>query len=367
VARIEANLKQRIWRPSASAPVTFCLLAAAIVCESAVPGIGAESLPTALNQLEKMRWDHKFPPYDEAEQRSAGLLKQFIKPEEQGQILFELVQIYGQTGGPKEKIVEHAQAALKLPHEMPQRIRLYIYLGEAMLRLHPDDPLPERRKLAAPVFFDALEEIRKSGILEEEDGPKAEGGNQESAVRNQESVPIAPGSAGGPTPLGTERAGALTPALSQMERELGRRLSEKERELALAKQAEREEQALQKARMLKQVKQQYDRLNKIITEHYGLRPYATEELRKLAMEKTHDPKLVDKMVSVVEEKVKTDTAKFGPVRPDFQLWKDEGGRKWLIIVNSVVVAALLTCVLVQRWKARRAAPTNSPGHVVKQA
>jgi hypothetical protein len=223
-----------------------------------------DDLSTALSALDRLRQGRK-TPFDEAEKRAGELLKKYPSPKDQGQIYYELVQIYGQGAGPPERIISYAKKALQLPLDPRQKIRLYTYWGDAILMLTPTDPLPERRKAATVVFLEGLVQLRKFSLPEKppaiptvelHDEFHDESSDNEASVRQAE-----------------ER---------------------NQRDMA----------AVERARFVRAMIHHRDVLTGQIVWLYARKPIATNELRELATKTTKDPVLVDRLGNAVEAKIK---------------------------------------------------------------
>ena len=129
-----------------------------------------DTLPKELRQLEQLR-KGKDTPLDEVERRGRELLKEHASPEEQGQIYYHLVNVHGQSGmAHPELVVEYAKHALQCPLEPGQRLRLYVYWGDALMigNMHAANeskkPFPEIRKLAVVPYLEGLKDAQKYNI-----------------------------------------------------------------------------------------------------------------------------------------------------------------------------------------------------------
>jgi len=110
----------------------------------------------------------------------------------------------------------------------------------------------------------------------------------------------------------------------------------------------------------KALNRHHDALIRQLTGMYFLRPYATEELRDLAAEKTGDPELVDQLLGKVEPKIKTDIAKFGPEprprEPAPPPDETEAGslltRPFLVLANLAAIAILVGAFAGWKYRTR---------------
>jgi len=132
-----------------------------------------EALITKLHELDQMR-NGKNTPFDEVEKRGKDLLAKYTSPEEQGQIYFHLTEIHGQSGMEHtDLVIQHAQSSLELAVDSVQRLRLYVYWGDAIMiaNLHSTiqdkKPFFEVRRLAAKPYLEGLKESQKYEIPQE--------------------------------------------------------------------------------------------------------------------------------------------------------------------------------------------------------
>jgi beta-lactamase regulating signal transducer with metallopeptidase domain len=120
------------------------------------PGLAAE-----LRALDAMRagLSTNFAKVDEL---GAKLLDRFTKPEEQGQIYYELLHVHGQSGlQTPERILDYAQKALKFPLGSRQELMVYIYWGDMLNVRKTDEPWPKQRSEAAAVYLRGLKRVRQ--------------------------------------------------------------------------------------------------------------------------------------------------------------------------------------------------------------
>jgi len=119
-------------------------------------------LAGALNGLDQLR-KGEGTPYDELEQRAAGLEKAFPSPREKGRIVAMVAHVYGQSGC-RPRTIFWARKALKssIPPEL--RLRMYEYWYSATLlelRTAARRASPEgRRELVRPALFGLKEAMR---------------------------------------------------------------------------------------------------------------------------------------------------------------------------------------------------------------
>ena len=127
---------------------------AAEVTISVDPALAAE-----LRTLDGMRagLSTKFENVDEMGRR---LLDRFTKPEEQGQIYYELLHVHGQSGlQMPEHMIDYAQKGLKFPLGSRQELMVYIYWGDVLNVRKTEQPWPKQRSEAAAVYLQGLKRV----------------------------------------------------------------------------------------------------------------------------------------------------------------------------------------------------------------
>ncbi len=88
------------------------------------------------------------------------LLDRFHKPEEQGQIYYELLHIHGQSGlQTPEHMIDYAQKALNFPLGSRQELMVYIYWGDVLNVRKTEQPWPKQRSEAAAVYLKGLKRV----------------------------------------------------------------------------------------------------------------------------------------------------------------------------------------------------------------
>ncbi|MGA2796222.1 MAG: hypothetical protein ABSE63_01455 [Thermoguttaceae bacterium] len=235
------------------------------VAESYMHFVYAEdSLWQKLNELDRLR-NGKNTPFEEVEKRGRELLAEYIKPEQQAQIYFHLTEIHGQSGMVNtDLVIQHAQKALALPVEPLQRLRLYVYWGDAIQisDLHKTikdrKPFYEARRQAARPYLEGLKDAQKYDIPPE-----------------SPNMPLAT--------LYNEPPNS--PQYQQHQKEM-KKMADMQQEVRL-------EQDLWLARKI---------LIGQVVEAYSRKPYAATELRELATKILEDPKEVDALMKLIEEK-----------------------------------------------------------------
>jgi hypothetical protein len=134
---------------------------------------GQDTLKTKLRELDKTQ-NGKNTPFDDVEKRGVELLNEFTDPEDQGQINFQLAEIYGKTGMIRtDLVIQHSKSALELPIDSLQRLRLYVLWGNAISLgnihkpIQEQKPFSEVRRLAVKPYLEGLKEMKKYEIPEQ--------------------------------------------------------------------------------------------------------------------------------------------------------------------------------------------------------
>jgi hypothetical protein len=133
-----------------------------------------DNLSVRLRELDQLRNGNRTAlPFDEVESLGKALLNEYTKPEEQGQIYYHLAAVHGQSiDVHTDLVIKYAQDALALPVEPLQRLRLYVYWGDAirtanMQKPHEKQrPFHEVRRAAAKPYLQGLKEMQKYDIPE---------------------------------------------------------------------------------------------------------------------------------------------------------------------------------------------------------
>jgi hypothetical protein len=152
--------------------LTYCALCLsfAAVINTGYFATGDDALQKKLYDIDQMR-NGKNTPLEQVESHGRELLSEYTKPEDQGQILFHLTEIHGQSGmAHPDLVIQHAQNALQLPLDTFQRLRLYVYWGDAIRseNLHKpiqeQKPFSEIRTLAVKPYLEGLKEMQQYKI-----------------------------------------------------------------------------------------------------------------------------------------------------------------------------------------------------------
>jgi hypothetical protein len=119
-----------------------------------------------LNKLDGLRNGRKTDPA-KVDRLGAELLEKYEAPKQRALIHYQLAHVHAQSGLLQpQSIIDHAAAALELPLEQRNRLRLFIYAGDAYRVLNRKASFSKRRKLAAMVYLQGLKEALKYGFPE---------------------------------------------------------------------------------------------------------------------------------------------------------------------------------------------------------
>lgn len=296
-------------RLSVIASMFLCTMAHSRAGPDTVSAAVDDGLPAALRALDGLRQGPK-TPFPQADKIAADLLKKYPDPKDQGQIYFVLVQVYGQSAGPAQRIIDYAKKALQFPLEPAQRSRLHTYWGNSLFMLEPADPVPERRKAAAAVFLEGLRELDKLNLPEE---PPA--------------VPLL-------TLDSVETTSETT----------GREAKEQNR---------RDVAAVEQARFVRAMIRQREILRGQLVWLYARKPLATEELGKLLMESTKDAALADRLVKAVEAKVQATNLATEVPSPKQELDSPPNRGRYVLVVAWIVLVGLIVLLVLRTRRAHR--------------
>ena len=136
---------------------------------------GQDALSIKLHELDQLRNGNHTPfPFEQVESLGKELLNEYTKPEEQGQIYYHLTAVHGQSVEKHtDLIIQYAQTALALPLDPSQRLRLYVYWGDAIRTANLQKPVEQQkpfyevRKVAVKPYLEGLKEMQKYKIPEQ--------------------------------------------------------------------------------------------------------------------------------------------------------------------------------------------------------
>lgn len=138
-------------------PVTGTIVLLVLLLVSPVQA--DEDLNTSLQALQRLRRGTD-TPLNEVDSRGAELLDEHSAPEAQAQIYYVLAHIHAQSGMIEaDKVIRYAKEALTRPLEQGQRLRLFVYWGDAIRVRQSEESFQSRRAEAATVYFKGLAEL----------------------------------------------------------------------------------------------------------------------------------------------------------------------------------------------------------------
>jgi len=141
--------------------VNRIILLGSIFCFSIFTIGNADTLEKELNEVNKLRNSEK-TIFEQAEKMCNELLEKYTEPEEQARIYYQLAVIYSQNEQRiPDKIIEFSKKALELPLDPIERLKLYVWWGDAIHIAHRDARNQERvvaRRKAVIPYLDGLKE-----------------------------------------------------------------------------------------------------------------------------------------------------------------------------------------------------------------
>jgi hypothetical protein len=110
------------------------------------------------------------------EQLGADLIAKYSAPKDRAQIYYQLCHVYAQSAQARpEKTIAYAKKALEFPLEPVQKLTIYTYWGDAEQIVGGRGKLlPERRKAAAAVYLNGIQEADKLNLPETPPAPPPE-------------------------------------------------------------------------------------------------------------------------------------------------------------------------------------------------
>lgn len=261
----------------------------------------AEDLQRELRQLDSLRKGRE-TPLAVVDQRGEELLRKYPDPKGQGQIYYQLAHIHAQSGLTRpERVVEYAKKALGYPLEPSQRMRLFVYWGDALRVGNPKEPFPANRRSATAPYLEGLKELLKDKLPD----------------KAPELPPVFAYQVDGP------------------EAEVERVREQHKKAVAARKQAEQ----------LGEMVKHRDVLVGQIAGMYGRKPFATEEVSELAREALGDSPEYDRLMRSVQAEVAKRAGDPEPVGGPTPRQEDPGGH-WYYIAAAAVIAAVAVGLLV---------------------
>jgi len=121
----------------------------------------ADDIQSDLQNLSHLRKGVK-TDFSKVNAVSERMLEKYPDPKDKGQIYFAVAHIYAQAGGthPAE-VVQFATKSLECPLDPSQRLRLYVYWGDALQLLGKEKTFLEKRQKAVIPYLNAYNEILK--------------------------------------------------------------------------------------------------------------------------------------------------------------------------------------------------------------
>jgi len=235
----------------------------------------ADTLEKELNEVNKLRNSEK-TPFEQAENMCNELLEKYTEPEEQARIYYQLAVVYSQSGQKKpDKIIEFSKKALELPLDPIERLKLYVWWGDAIQIAHRgarnQERVVARRKAVIP-YLDGLKEclsMQYPKYTQPEHLP------EEQNVKADSRDPLGP----------------------------ARRSIRAERRKAMYES--------KKDRFEKDVNQHKKILISQISGTYSDFPWASDEIRELSTKILEDKTIVDELMSAVGEAVEKRAEELG--------------------------------------------------------
>lgn len=277
----------------------------------------------ALDSLRKGRET----PLDIVDKRGQELLRKYRDEKDQGRIYYQLAHIHAQSGLVQPaRAIEYAETGLKFPLEPSQRSRLYVYLGDARLVAEGDQPFTSKRKLAATGYLGGLKEVSKMNLPEK--APDLPSVFKYDVISDQKSVHD-----------------------------------------EIRKKHEQAMQARENAKLQGEMIKHRDVLTGQLVGLYSRKPFATEELEKIAGDVLQDPASVDRLMTAVRAGIEKATARMSaapvpkalqpvpPPKPTSRL------RIYVIAASGLFVAGVLVVLLRRAVSGRPPTASGGTGQV----
>jgi hypothetical protein len=254
------------------------------------------------------------------------LLRHYQRQQQQGEIYYFLAHQHAQGGLVfPQKVIDYATKALERPVTPDQKMRLYVYRGDALSVLDRKSPFAERRREAVASYLQGLYDVKGFQLP---DTPP--------------DVPNNP-----PKFLGPVGSAEATQQAFQ-------KYEEEQRKYV---------QARERAEFTRKMMTHRKVLQGQIVAMYGRRPLATEELRSLATKTLGEGKELDRLMAAVGERVaklppeKTPRMVPIPVAPPVAAVPPEASSTYLYLGLGLGAGAVLTValfLLARWWRAGRA-------------
>ncbi len=250
------------------------------------------------------------------DQLGQELLQKYSGGREQGAIYYQLAHIHAQSGlREPDRVIAYASKALAFPLDPSQRMRMYVYWGDAARLKQGRSPTAAQRKEVALTYLQGLKETSRY------------------------QLPDTPPELPGVSPYDVDGPPAVVEKARQ----------EHKREMDARKEAEFQREMIQHRKVLTQQ----------LVDLYSRKPYATEELEQLARQILGDPAAVERLMKALPPAVEKDRqmqaaldAKNAAARkkplpaPASAAW----AYFWLFISGTLVVLAILSLFY---WRRRQ--------------
>ncbi len=121
----------------------------------------ADDIQMDLQTLNHLRKGVK-TDFSKVDAVSESMLKKYTDPIDKGKIYYAVAHIFAQAGGTRPaEVVQFATKALECPLDPSQRLRLYVYWGDALQLLGKEKVFMEKRKAAVVPYLNAFKELMK--------------------------------------------------------------------------------------------------------------------------------------------------------------------------------------------------------------
>jgi len=260
-------------------------------------GLVTQDFKSDLHTLATMRKSRGMD-LDAVDRRGEKLLEKYPDPKDQGQIYYTLAEVHAQSGmAHPERVAEYAHKALEHPLGPGQKERLYVYWGDALQLANPKEAFPDRRRSAVRPYLEGLKALLEYNLPDE------------------------------------------PPELPSVSRFDTGRSNGPEFE-ALQRQYNQEWAAYEKAKFQREMIMHRNVLIGQVAGLYGRKPYAKDEVERLARDTLGNSALVSKLLAAVDVKMEADAARTPPSpvpipsSPPKPTWREA---RWLWTLGSFVV------------------------------
>lgn len=124
----------------------------------------SQELSQELKNMDRIR-SGRNTPLEKVDALGERLLAEHSRPEDHGQILYQMTHVYAQSGlKDPERTIALAKRALKNPVSLHQRMTLHVYCGDAIRASKSHGTFPEQRREAARTYLNALKEVTEMNL-----------------------------------------------------------------------------------------------------------------------------------------------------------------------------------------------------------